>query len=109
MIGHNASEGIEPRNSQRCTGPRVSFPGSQYRCTRHGECAAACRGLRPWQVIERNALELGRAMPLPTGSVQQAEEARRRHGGVAVGLTRSRGVAGVMSGGGMEPTRRGER
>jgi len=25
----NASEGIEPRNIQHCTGPRVSFPGSQ--------------------------------------------------------------------------------
>jgi len=29
-------------------------------------------------------------------SLQQAEEARRRYGGMAVGLTRSRGVNGVM-------------
>jgi hypothetical protein len=30
------------------------------------------------------------------GSLQQAEEARRRYGSMAVGLTRSRGVDGVM-------------
>ena len=32
-------------------------------------------------------------------SLQQAEEARRRYGGMAVGPARSRGVAGVMPGG----------
>ena len=35
----------------------------------------------------------------PNGSVQQAEEARRTYGGMAVGPAHSRGVAGVMSGG----------
>ena len=33
----------------------------------------------------------------PDGSFQQAEEARRKYGNTAVGLTRSRGVGGVMS------------
>ncbi len=33
------------------------------------------------------------------GSFQQAEEARRKYGGVAVGPVHSRGVAGVMPGG----------
>ena len=98
MIGHNASEGIEPRNFHRRIGPRVTFPGSQQRGARYGECVAACRGLSPWQVIQRFASGLGRAMPLPKGSLQQAEEARRRCGGMAVGPTHSRGVAGVMSG-----------
>ena len=32
-------------------------------------------------------------------SLQQAEEARRRYGGMAVGPVHSRGVAGVMAGG----------
>ena len=32
-------------------------------------------------------------------SFQQAEEARRKYGGMAVGPAHSRGVAGVMSGG----------
>ncbi len=34
----------------------------------------------------------------PNGSFQQAEEARRRYGGMAVGLTHIRGVAEVMPG-----------
>jgi hypothetical protein len=34
----------------------------------------------------------------PKGSFQQAEEARRKHGDMVVGLTRSRGVVGVMPG-----------
>ncbi len=32
----------------------------------------------------------------PDGSFQQAEEARRKYGDMAVGLTHSRGVVGVM-------------
>ena len=35
----------------------------------------------------------------PDGSFQQAEEARRRYGGMAVGPVHSRGVVGVMPGG----------
>ena len=35
----------------------------------------------------------------PNRSLQQAEEARRRYGGMAVGPAHSRGVAGVMPGG----------
>ena len=33
---------------------------------------------------------------VPKGSFQQAEEARRKYGDMAVGLTHSRGVVGVM-------------
>ena len=33
---------------------------------------------------------------VPKGSFQQAEEARRKYDGMAVGLTHSRGVVGVM-------------
>ncbi len=35
----------------------------------------------------------------PNGSFQQAEEARRKYGGMAVGSAHIRGVAGVMPGG----------
>ena len=35
----------------------------------------------------------------PNGSLQQAEEARRRYGSMVVGPAHSRGVAGVMPGG----------
>jgi hypothetical protein len=43
----------------------------------------------------------------PNRSFQQAEEARRRYGNVAVGLTRSRGVIRVMPDADIESTRRG--
>ena len=64
MIGHNASEGIEPRNVFCRTWPRVSCSGSQQRDVRYGEYGAQCRGLSPWQVIQRLTTELGIAMPL---------------------------------------------
>jgi len=109
MIGHNASEGIEPRNFHRRIGPKVIFPGSQHRGVRFGERVAACRGLSPWQVIQRFASELGRAMPLPNEAPDEAEEARKEYGGMAVGPTRSRGVVGAMPGEDTESTRRGWR
>ena len=64
MIGRNASEGIEPRNCYRRIGPRVSWSGSQQRDVRYGERGTPCRGLSPWQVIQRLTTELGIAMPL---------------------------------------------
>ncbi len=45
-------------------GPRVSCPGSQQHGTRFGEGVAPGRGLSPWQVDQRFASELGRAVPL---------------------------------------------
>jgi len=46
---------------------------------------------------------------VPERSPQQAEEARQGYGGVAVGPIRIRGVAAVMRGEDMEPTRRDRR
>ena len=46
-------------------GPRVSFPGSQQRGMRFGECVEPGRGRSPWQVNQRSASELGRAVLLP--------------------------------------------
>jgi len=96
-IGHNASEGIEPRNNQHFTRPRVSCSGSQKRTRRYGETSTAWRGLRPWQVLERYVLEPGRAVSL-SRSCGQAEEARKRYGDMEVGPTHSKGVAVVMRG-----------
>ena len=100
MIGHNASEGIEPRNCYCRIGPRVSWSGSQQRDVRYGECGTPCRGLSPWQVIQRFTAELGRAMSFPNEASNEAEEVRRRYDGMAVGPTHSRGVVGVMPGAG---------
>ena len=80
-------------------GPRVSFPGSQQHGTRFGERVGPGRGLSPWQVNQRFASELGRAVPFPREASNEAEEVRQRYGGMAVGPVHSRGVAGVMPGG----------
>ena len=100
MIGHNASEGIEPRNVFCRTWPRVSCSGSQQRDVRHGEYGAQCRGLSPWQVIQRFTVELGRTVSFPNEASNEAEEVRRRYGGMAVGPTHIRGVVGAMPGAG---------
>jgi len=44
---------------------------------------------------------------VPEGSFQQAEEARREYGGMAVGPAHIRGVVAVMRGEDTESTRRG--
>ena len=68
-----------------------------------GESVAACRGLRPWQVIELSTSELGRAMPFPKEASNKLKRQRWRYGGMAVGPAHSRGVAGVMPGAGVDP------
>ena len=62
-----------------------------------GEHAISCRGCKPWGAIKVVMSELGRASMLPM-SLQQAEDARKRYGILAVGLTHSRGVAGIITG-----------
>ena len=42
-----------------------------------GECAATCRGPKPWQAIQRITSELGRAMPFPA----EASNKLKRQGG----------------------------
>ncbi len=69
----------------------------------NGECAAACRGLSPWQVIQRNTTELGRAVPFPEEAPNKPVKVRRGYGGMAVGPTHSRGVGGVMPAEGESP------
>ena len=51
---------LSPEIIPYCTGPRVSFSGSQYRYARNGECRPTCRGLSPWRANELSILELGR-------------------------------------------------
>lgn len=58
-------------------GPRISLSGSQQHGTQFGEGVAPGRGLSPWQVNQRFASELGRAVPLPT----EASNKPKRQGG----------------------------
>jgi hypothetical protein len=84
MIGRNASEGIEPRNLHRRAGPKVSSPGSQERDMRVGEYATTCRGLSPWQVIQRLHRNLGEPWRSQKEAFNEAEEVRRKYDGMGV-------------------------
>ena len=82
MIGHNASEGIEPRNFHRCIGPKVSCPGSQQRGKRYGERVRVVPGSK--SVAGHLTVYSGtwESHAAPSGSLQQADE--RQGGGMAV-------------------------
>jgi len=99
MVSHNVSEGVEPRNmsmSHWAKGFTILKPVLLH--TIIGKCVSDVPGSKSmaghltvhsgtWEshtVLERN--------------LQQAEEARRRYGSVAVGPTHIRGVAEVMFG-----------
>ena len=99
MVSHNVSEGVEPRNMSMLHWAKsfsIRKPVSLH--TINGECVSGVPGSKSiaghstvhngtWEshtVLERN--------------LQQAEEARRRYGSVAVGPTHIRGVAEVMFG-----------
>ena len=47
-----------------------------------GERNATCRGLSPWQVIQRITLELGRSLLLPTEAFNKP---KKRGGGMVIG------------------------
>ena len=59
----------------------------------------ACRGLSPWRVNERSMLELGRTEAFRMEAAKELKKVTRQYGVSVVGLTHSRGVAGVMPGG----------
>jgi hypothetical protein len=63
-----------------------------------GECAVGVPGSK--SVAGNPTVHIGtwENHIAPNGSFQQAEEARRKYGDMVVGLTRSRGVVGVMPG-----------
>jgi hypothetical protein len=107
MVGRNASEGIEPRNVHRrrwakgCMAWKPAILHAIRRVCRDGPGSESVAGhptagIGTWE-----------SHAAPNGSFQQAEEVRRRYGGMAVGPTHSRGVVGVMPGEGAKLTRRG--
>ncbi len=63
-----------------------------------GECGSGVPGSK--SMAGNRTVDIGtwESHVAPDGSFQQAEEARRRYGGMAVGLTHIRGVAGAMPG-----------
>ncbi len=108
MVSRNESEGFEPREFSLCrNGPRVALPGSQYRCSRNMARLQRRAGVAEPALSGAERAAAGH----PTDCIgtwesriacmpQQAERQRRGHGDTAVGPVHSRGVAGVIPGGG---------
>ncbi len=97
IVGHNESEGLKLRNRGQLHRAKVYTspkPASLHALI--GECDS---GVPESQAMAGNStVHIGtwESHIVPNGSFQQAEEARRKYGDMAVGLTRSRGVDGVM-------------
>ena len=89
-------EGIEPRNYPYCIGSRVSFPGSQYRYVRNGECVTDVPGSKSVAGVRTVCIGTWESRGAPYRSPREAEKAGKGYGAVVVGLTRTRGVGRVM-------------
>jgi len=96
MISHNESEGNQPRNLTNCIGPRITPPGSQQRFTRFGKCVSGVPGSQT--IAGHSTVHSGtrESHTVPKEASNESKRRRRKYGGMAVGLTHSRGVNGVM-------------
>jgi hypothetical protein len=100
MVSRNVSEGVEPRNMSMLHWAK-SFstrkPVSLH--TLIGECVSGVPGSKSTaghSTVHNGTWESHTVLER---SLQQAEEARRRYGSVAVGPAHIRGVGGIMPGG----------
>ena len=87
---------LSPEITPCRTGSRVSFPGSQYRYVRHGECVSGVPGSKSVAGERTVCIGTWENRGAPYRSPREAEKAGRGYGAVVVGLTRIRGVGGVM-------------
>jgi hypothetical protein len=99
MVSHNVSEGVELRNMCIALGQGFLHPEASIAAHDIGECVSGVPGSKSMaghSTVHNGTWESHTVLKQ---SLQQAEEARRRYGGMAVGPARIRGVAGVMPGG----------
>jgi hypothetical protein len=99
MVSHNVSEGVEPRNMCIALGQEFHHSEASIAAHGNGECVNGVPGSK--SIAGHSTVHNGtwESHVVLERSFQQAEEARRRYGGMAVGPVHSRGVAGVMPGG----------
>jgi hypothetical protein len=99
MVSHNVSEGVEPRNMSMlhwAKGFSILKPVTLH--TIIGECVSGVPGSK--SIAGHSTVHSGtwESHTVLERSLQQAEEARRRYGSMAVGPIHSRGVIVVMPG-----------
>jgi hypothetical protein len=99
MISHNVSEGVESRNLCIALGQEFLHSEASIATRNKGKCVGGVPGSK--SIAGHSTVHNGtwESHAVLERSFQQAEEARRRYGSVAVGLAHIRGVAGVMPGG----------
>ena len=99
MISHNKSEGIKPRNLFIALGQEFLHSEASIAAHVNGECDSDVPGSK--SIAGHSTVHNGtwESHAVLEQSLQQAKEARRRCGSVAVGPAHSRGVIGVMPGG----------
>ena len=99
MISHNESEGCySPEICLVALGQGFLYLEASSAACDNGECASDVPGAESMAGHSRIHSRTWENHVVPRRSLQQAEEARRRYGSVAVGPTHSRGVTGVMFG-----------
>ena len=99
MVSHNVSEGVERRNLCIALGQGFLHPEASIAAHDIGECVndvPGSKSIAGYSTVHDGTWESHAVLKR---SLQQAEEARRRYGGMAVGPTHIRGVAEVMFGG----------
>ncbi len=89
---------LSPEIEKVALGQGYDFSGSQYRCMRKGEYVGGVSGSEA--MAGKSTVHIGtwENHPVPDVSFQQAEEARRKYGGMVVRLSHSRGVTGATPG-----------
>ncbi len=99
MVSHNVSEGVEPRNLVIALGQGFLHSEASSAARDNGECVSDVPGSK--SIAGHSTVYNGtwESHAVLERSLQQAEEARRRYGGMVVGPTHIRGVAEVMFGG----------
>ena len=99
MISRNVSEGVEPRNMDVALGQELLHSEASNATHAKGECVSDMPGSKSTAghlTVHSGTWESHIVLKQ---SLQQAEEARRKYGSVAVGPAHSRGVTGVIPGG----------
>jgi hypothetical protein len=96
LISHNASEGVEPRNMTCCIGRGGSPLRSQHCCTRYGERVSGVPGSKTMAGHSKIHSGTWESHIVPKETSNEPKRRRRKYDGMAVGLTHSRGVDGVM-------------
>jgi hypothetical protein len=99
MVSPNVSEGIEPRNLFVALGQEFLYSEANITARINGECVGDVPGSK--SIAGHSTVHDGtwESHAVLKRSFQQAEKARRRYGGMAVGPTHLRGIAEVMFGG----------